>query len=291
LSNINTFGVNSTASNYVSTIPAQAAVVWTADAEMHFLPAGTGNIVVTAAAGVSLNGVVAGSITLSTAYGAATLKRVAADSWVLMGVAGQLGASGDWAASGGAADAYTLTPVVSRESYATGDQFRARFSVTNTGATTVNVSGLGTKTCVTVTGVALPAGYIRTDVDTVLSYNGTSFVVGREVEYGSNANGEFWRHADGRQSVLSRLSFTGDISNALGSLFSTANITYTTPAAYLSGGECAGSVCIHDSTGGNLSVIGGRFASNGISSLRLYAGASLTGITITYGVQLEGTWY
>lgn len=88
LSNINTFGVNSTVSNYASTIPAQATVAWTADAELHFLPSNTGDITVTAAAGVSLNGVVAGSLTLSTQNGAATLKRTGADSWWLGGVIG-----------------------------------------------------------------------------------------------------------------------------------------------------------------------------------------------------------
>ena len=88
LANINSFGVNSTTSNYTSTIPAQAAVAWTADAELHFLPSNTGDITVTAAAGVSLNGVVAGSLTLSTTNGAATLKRTGADSWWLGGVIG-----------------------------------------------------------------------------------------------------------------------------------------------------------------------------------------------------------
>ena len=88
LANINTFGVNATASNYTSTIPAQATVAWTADAEMHFLPSNTGDITITAAAGVSLNGVVAGSLTLSTQNGAASLKRTGADAWWLGGVIG-----------------------------------------------------------------------------------------------------------------------------------------------------------------------------------------------------------
>ena len=88
LANTNTFGVNATTNNYVSTIPAQASVAWTADAELHFLTSNTGDITITAAAGVSLNGVVAGSLTLSTQNGAATLKRTGADSWWLGGVIG-----------------------------------------------------------------------------------------------------------------------------------------------------------------------------------------------------------
>lgn len=88
LANINSFGVNATTSNYTSTIPVQGAVAWTADAELHFLPSNTGDITITAAAGVSLNGVVAGSLTLSTQNGAATLKRTGADAWWLGGVIG-----------------------------------------------------------------------------------------------------------------------------------------------------------------------------------------------------------
>ena len=235
LADINTFNVNSTGTDYTVTIQPQSSVTWTADAEIHFLPSSTGDIVITAGAGVSLNGVVAGSITLSTAFGAATIKRIASDSWWLGGVAGQTGASGDWCAAGGTANTYTLTPVVARESYVTGDQFRARFSVTNTGATTVNVSGLGAKTCLTVTGAALPAGYIRTDADTVLSYDGTNFVVDRLVERGSNANGDYIRWASGELFCSMRNIGTADTAVAVGSLFrSTTDVTWTYPATFLS---------------------------------------------------------
>lgn len=89
LADINTFNVNSTTNNYTATIPPQSSVTWTADAEIHFLPSNTGDITITGGAGVSLNGVVAGSITLSTAFGAASIKRVGSDSWWLGGVVGE----------------------------------------------------------------------------------------------------------------------------------------------------------------------------------------------------------
>jgi len=94
LVDINTFNVNSTTSSYTATIPAQATVAWTADAEMHFLPSNTGDIVITAAAGVSLNGIVAGSLTISTQNGAASIKRVASDSWWCGGVLGDVVTAG-----------------------------------------------------------------------------------------------------------------------------------------------------------------------------------------------------
>lgn len=107
-----------------------------------------------------------------------------------------------WAIYGGTANAVTLAPAFARTAYTTGDEFRFRATATNTGATTINVGGLGAKTAVTVTGAAVPAGYIRTDVDTVCVYDGTKFVVQRDVETGENANGRFTRYADGKLECL-----------------------------------------------------------------------------------------
>lgn len=81
LTDINTFNVNSSSSAYTATIPAQSSVAWTADAEIHFLRSGTGNIVITAATGVTLNGVSGGSATMAVQHGAATIKRIAENVW------------------------------------------------------------------------------------------------------------------------------------------------------------------------------------------------------------------
>lgn len=102
-----------------------------------------------------------------------------------------------WAVYGGTANAITLAPAFARTAYVVGDEFRFRATATNTGATTINVGGLGEKAAVTVTGVALSAGYIRTDVDTVCVYDGTKFVVQREIETGTNSNGTYTKFADG----------------------------------------------------------------------------------------------
>lgn len=102
-----------------------------------------------------------------------------------------------WAVYGGTANAITLAPAFARTAYVVGDEFRFRATATNTGATTINVGGLGVKAAVTVTGEVLPSGYIRTDVDTVCVYDGTQFVVQREIETGTNANGNYIKFADG----------------------------------------------------------------------------------------------
>ena len=86
LADANTFNVNSTTNAYTQTIPAQATVAWAADTEIHFLRSGAGAITLTAAAGVSINGTVAGSVTMNVQHGAATLKRVGVDAWWLGGL-------------------------------------------------------------------------------------------------------------------------------------------------------------------------------------------------------------
>ncbi|MEM7596497.1 MAG: DUF2793 domain-containing protein [Pseudomonadota bacterium] len=98
---------------------------------------------------------------------------------------------------GGTADALTLTTGANFAALPVGYMARFRATAPNTGATTIDTDGLGTVPCTTVTGVALPAGYIRTDVDTTAVYDGTSWVLDRMPEHGSNANGNYSRLADG----------------------------------------------------------------------------------------------
>lgn len=82
---------------------------------------------------------------------------------------------------------------------ATGMQVRWRAAAANTGPVTINVDGQGAIEARTITNVALPAGYIRTDADTVATYDGTRWIVDRAVELVSNANGTFCRDAAGSQ--------------------------------------------------------------------------------------------
>jgi hypothetical protein len=103
-----------------------------------------------------------------------------------------------WAEYSGSANAITLTSSFPRTSYATGDQIRFRATATNTGPATVNLDGLGAQSIVTVTGVALPAGYIRTGVETVMTYDGTRWVADRAEERVVNASGWYIRYANGK---------------------------------------------------------------------------------------------
>tara|TARA_R110000737_G_scaffold153408_4_gene182673 strand:+ start:1611 stop:2384 length:774 start_codon:yes stop_codon:yes gene_type:complete len=103
---------------------------------------------------------------------------------------------------GGTANAITLTTGLNLPALVSGMQIRFRTGGGNTGATTINVDGLGAVTAVTVTSAALPDGYIRSNIDTVITYNSPNWIVSREIERGSNANGTYIRFEDGTAQAL-----------------------------------------------------------------------------------------
>jgi hypothetical protein len=76
---------------------------------------------------------------------------------------------------GGAANAYTLTPANALTAY--GTKMLAVFCPTasNTGASTLNISGLGAKAIVSVSGVALAAGDLTAGRYYTAFYDGTQF--------------------------------------------------------------------------------------------------------------------
>lgn len=85
LTDINTYNVSQDASAQVVTLPAQATVAWTDDAEIHIERGAAGALTVVGAAGVQINGTVAGTFTLGAQYSVVTLKRKAPNLWTLFG--------------------------------------------------------------------------------------------------------------------------------------------------------------------------------------------------------------
>lgn len=132
---------------------------------------------------------------------------------------------------GGTANAVALTSPVA---LATGAKLRFRAASQNTGAATIALNGGTAVACRTITGVALPAGYIRTDADTEAVYDGTYWVLGREIERGSGANGEYTKFADGMMICTHRLTAAAlAIATAyFGGFRSAAANVWTYPAAF-----------------------------------------------------------
>lgn len=90
-------------------------------------------------------------------------------------VAGFTGAVVITGTDGGAVNAYTLTPATALVAY--GLRMIAVFAptVASTGAVTLNVSGLGVKSVLSVSGVALVSGDLAVNQIYAAFYNGTAF--------------------------------------------------------------------------------------------------------------------
>lgn len=138
----------------------------------------------------------------SAAGDSAPLGQIAANAYVWGGTAG------------GTADALTLTPVPAHTTYAAGKMFRFIAAGTNTGAATVNVSGLGVKNIYN-NGSALAAGAIENGKIYEIVYDGTQFNLSR------------WFNPLGVFAALSGAAFTGNVSTT-GTLGSTGDFKVNT---------------------------------------------------------------
>jgi hypothetical protein len=126
-----------------------------------------------------------------------------------------------FATAGGTANAITLITGLNLPALVAGMRVTFIPTAANTGATTINVDGIGAVACRTITNVALPANYILTSfgVRTAV-YTGTSWIVDYPTTRGSNANGSWTRYADGTQICFSTV------------VTSSGTVTWTFPIAF-----------------------------------------------------------
>lgn len=139
---------------------------------------------------------------------------------------------------GGTADAITVTTGMALAAIPVGMQIRFLATAANTGATTINVDGIGAVAALTVgRRVALPASYIRTDAMTSAEWNGTNWIVDREPQFGTpflGVRGDFIRYADGTLICRFEQGGTNDMTTATGALFRRATPrTWTFPATFM----------------------------------------------------------
>ena len=210
----------------------------------------------------------------------------ATELWVdakLTGAAAQT-LGGLWCASAGSANARTLT--YGGLSLVTGLKVRFRAAAANTGATTINLDGTGAVACRTVTGVALPSGYIRSDADTEAVYDGTYWVVSRATERGSNANGSWVRYADGKQECW-HTGFTDTSTDPVGNVFRSTNESiWTFPVAFIS----ADTTTVNVSARNVARWAHGRPSSTTAGAIRQYSAVS-SGVAVDCNVNATGFWY
>lgn len=194
-----------------------------------------------------------------------------------------------WATRTGTANAITLTAGL--VSLPVGTQVRFRAAAANTGAVTINLDGLGAVACRTITGVALPAGYIRTDVDTVATYDGSNWVLDRDIERAGNANGGYVRFPDGTQICFSAASeMVGNTLTQVNALFRSDRLAVSTfPAAF----SATPSVSASATTPSTQALWVSRIPSisNVDMSVDFLCAAGLSSVTFRYAWQAIGRWY
>jgi hypothetical protein len=196
--------------------------------------------------------------------------------------------------AGGTANAQTLTPVFTAAApaaYVDGAEYATKFVTTNTGAATINISGLGAKAAVTITGVALPAGYLRTDVRTRLWYDGSidKLVVDRQPETFVNASGRGLRLANGYQRTIQTYSASVAITTATGALFVGTGPTTAYPAAFASTPD----VLTRAYAAGTTAVISAGRPSTVSATQAGFQPISTASTTtaVTFTVEAVGDWY
>jgi hypothetical protein len=190
---------------------------------------------------------------------------------------------------GGTADVRTITTGLSLAAIPTGMEIRFLTATTNTGSMTLNVDSIGAVTCKTFSGANLPAGYIRANILTVARYDGTNWIIDRQVERGSNANGEFVKFADGTQICTATISETLGVETASGSIFtSPSDLTWTFPNAFVNVDAVTGSSVRGDRVGG-ISI---RSRTTTTAIYRHWFATSLaSGGTSLAILQAVGRWY
>lgn len=121
--------------------------------------------------------------------------------------------SNEYALYSGTADSIALSTAYAspRKFLKVGDVIRFKATALNTGATTIDLDGLGIVTAKTITGADLPASYIRNDIDTEATYDGSNWVVSRKIEVGVNANGSYTKFENGL--ILINATFSDGVSN------------------------------------------------------------------------------
>lgn len=189
---------------------------------------------------------------------------------------------------GGSADAITLTTGAGiTGTPPAGLRLRFRAGAANTGAATIALDGGAAIDCRTITGVALPAGYIRTDTDTEATFDGTYWVLDRKLERGSNANGLYTRYPDGSQVCIGKNLLSAAVTTAYGSIYAnSAEQFWTFPAAFITAVDAACTVSVL----ANARWGGARVTSPTAAGVRQYAASSLVS-SVGCDLVANGYWY
>lgn len=153
---------------------------------------------------------------------------------------------------------------------------RFRAALANTGATTLALDGGTAQDCRTFTGAVLPAGYIRTDTDTVAVFDGSFWVLSRAAERLTGADGHALRLECGAQQVWATRSSVG----------TAAPTDWTFPAPFAAAPECGASA---QGPSAHLAVVSGVTATGAAFDAWTLAGTRAAGVSVA--LWAAGRWY
>lgn len=133
---------------------------------------------------------------------------------------------------GGTANAITLTSDLDLASFPNG--YRGYFipAAANTGAVTFAIDGGSATAVKTVTGAALPSGYIRSGKLTEFWTDGTDIFVHRLPEYSTSGTGDLWRFENNLQICWATYS-GANANTAIGNGYWSGGLSKNLPAAFV----------------------------------------------------------
>lgn len=132
------------------------------------------------------------------------------------------GSVSEYAVTTGSANNYILTPTPPIVQYTAGQRFNIKINATNTGPSTINVSGLGNISLVINGATALPANALQIGVIYEIEYDGTNF----QVSNPSIISGKLINEVHGADiasaSTIDLTNTTGNFINVTGTVTITA---------------------------------------------------------------------
>lgn len=117
----------------------------------------------------------------------------------------------DMCQTSGTVDAIVLSSLgAKRNRFTTGDKVRFYSAGANTGATTISLDSLTAQACITISGTALPAGYIRNGFLINATWNGAAWVISREEEVIYTSTETIIRKENGVMEITAKWTLGGD---------------------------------------------------------------------------------
>jgi hypothetical protein len=189
----------------------------------------------------------------------------------------------DLITTAGGTTTYTLTPTPAVGAYVTGQEFNIKMNATNTGASTINISGLGAKSLTKGGATALSASDLLIDATYKIIYDGTQFqvigITGTVV-----LNRAFTWYLDGTSAVADEVGAKYIAPQAMTSVRVSAKTVSGTATIRIQKGttDIVNSISVTSSVAHTTSFSSGAIAQYDVITLDITAASSCVGLTVAF---------